>query len=43
VRQDGFWRNDPTDNQSGEAFYEDHQLMRNELIDTRRTVSFIIP
>lgn len=36
----GPWRCDPTDNQSGEAWYGSHTLGHDELIDTRRTISF---
>ena len=36
----GPWRNDPTDNQSGEAWYGNRTLAPDELVDTRRTVSF---
>jgi hypothetical protein len=39
-RQNGFWRNDPTDNQKPEAWYSDRGLGRCELMDTSRTVSF---
>lgn len=38
--QDGHWRNDPTDNQKAEAWYEDRPLLSEELIDTRGCLDF---